>query len=552
MDTYHAAFWSSDPSRYSSSEEEDEIPYRNTHNKRTKQRGNGQQQRLQDSWTWEEILDGKGPWTQAGEYRRPKAELEAAKAERRWYEEAARWRGWKPERQPPKFLRRGHTGSVAKAGRRPATTSRAYRRERGTGQAPCYAVRRTVSPVRVHSPVRYTPAPRIGRARVGIEPGAMKPGQRIWSPMRLLGPVYMAPALRMVSPVHQHSPVWAIPPRCTGLATGSIQPGKVGQARCSRAPVCLHGPICPVPPPRTSPPVAAPRTRLSLCLLPTGAPDCPALTEPSSSPALPESPVCPELPESPVCPELPESPVCPELPESPVCPELPESPVCPELPESPVCPELPESPVCPELPESPVCPELPESPVCPELPESPVCPELPESPVCPELPESPACPSLPESPACPSLPESPACPSLPESPACPSLPESPACPSLPESPACPSLPESPVHLGPVARVLSPRSAAWVAALKRPRRRIERRRKTMVELGQRPVHRAATADRHPPRPSPIGLGFAAGVRTFGGGGVLSRSDHSSVIYSLFKYGQGVSWVGSPCWFFYVGF
>ena len=27
MDTYHAAFWSSDPSRFSSSEEEDEIPY---------------------------------------------------------------------------------------------------------------------------------------------------------------------------------------------------------------------------------------------------------------------------------------------------------------------------------------------------------------------------------------------------------------------------------------------------------------------------------------------------------------------------------------------
>jgi hypothetical protein len=27
MDTYHAAFWSSDPSRFSSSKEEDEIPY---------------------------------------------------------------------------------------------------------------------------------------------------------------------------------------------------------------------------------------------------------------------------------------------------------------------------------------------------------------------------------------------------------------------------------------------------------------------------------------------------------------------------------------------
>ena len=54
-------------------------------------------------------------------------------------------------------------------------TSCAYRRARETGQAPCYAVERTVSPVRVHSPVRLIPAPRISRARVCIEPGAMKP-----------------------------------------------------------------------------------------------------------------------------------------------------------------------------------------------------------------------------------------------------------------------------------------------------------------------------------------------------------------------------------------
>jgi hypothetical protein len=92
----------------------------------------------------------------------------------------------------------------------------------------------------MHSPVQYIAAPRIGRARVGIEPGAMKPARRIWSPVGLLGPGYIAPALCMVSPAHQHSPVRAIPPRCTGLATGSIQPGKVGQARCSRAPVRLH------------------------------------------------------------------------------------------------------------------------------------------------------------------------------------------------------------------------------------------------------------------------------------------------------------------------
>ena len=95
MDTYHAVHWSD--LSYSSSEEEEDSRYRITHHQRTKQRGNGQQQQQQqrfpDFWTWEEILDGKGPWAQAGEYPRPKAELEAAKAERRHYEEAARQHG---------------------------------------------------------------------------------------------------------------------------------------------------------------------------------------------------------------------------------------------------------------------------------------------------------------------------------------------------------------------------------------------------------------------------------------------------------------------------
>ena len=82
MNTYHVAHWS-DPS-YSWSEEE-EYHYRTTHHQRTKQRGN-KEERVLDSWTWEEILDSKGPWAQAGEYHRPKEELEAAKAERRRYE----------------------------------------------------------------------------------------------------------------------------------------------------------------------------------------------------------------------------------------------------------------------------------------------------------------------------------------------------------------------------------------------------------------------------------------------------------------------------------
>ena len=123
--------------------------------------------------------------------------------------------------------------------RRYSSLNRAYRGGHCTGQALCYAVECTVSPVRMLSSVRYIPAPRICRARVRIQPGRMVP------------------------------------------------------ALLSRFPVRLHGPVYPVPPPRTSPLVAAPRTRLSLRLIPTGAPACPALPEPSSCPELPESPVCP-------------------------------------------------------------------------------------------------------------------------------------------------------------------------------------------------------------------------------------------------------------------
>ncbi|XP_052366128.1 uncharacterized protein LOC127925321 [Oncorhynchus keta] len=262
----------------------------------------------------------------------------------------------------------GHTGSVAKPGRRPAPTSCAYRRARETGQAPCYAVERTVSPVRVHSPVRYIPAPRIDRARVGVEPGAMKPALRIWSPVRLLGPAYMAPALRMVSPVCQHSPPGAF---------NQVRLGMLGaqelQCACTvRSIQChLHAPAL-----RWQPP--APGCLSGFCL--QGLPPvqrCQSLPPLQRCQSLPsvqrQSPICPELLESRVCPELLESRVCPELLESRVCPELLESRVCPELLESRVCPELLESRVCPELLESRVCPELLESRVCPELLESRVC-----------------------------------------------------------------------------------------------------------------------------------------------------------------------------------
>ncbi|XP_055760776.1 uncharacterized protein LOC129838088 [Salvelinus fontinalis] len=271
LNTSRAAFWSSPSSQ-------EESCYRITHQTRTKQRGNGQQrqqqQQSQELWTWEQNLDYT-TWEEIDRWAiDPGRMLEPAWDSLEQCEEgyqrmeAIRRCGRKPERQPKTFLGGWLKGSVAKSGRRPAPTSRAYGGEREYGQTPWYAEERTVSPVRVLSPVRYIPAPRIGRARVGIEPGAMKPAQRIWSSVRLLGPVYMAPALRMVSAVRQHSPVRAIPPRRTGLATGSIQPGKVGHARCLRAPVRLHGPVYPVPPPRPSlvPPLLTPRTRLPVCL----------------------------------------------------------------------------------------------------------------------------------------------------------------------------------------------------------------------------------------------------------------------------------------------
>ena len=99
MYAYHAAPWSH---RY---DERDRITYQT----RTKQREK-KEQHLLGKWTWEEILDGAGPWTQPGEYRRLKEELEAVKAERRYYdkyrriEEHRRYEGTrlarKPERQP--------------------------------------------------------------------------------------------------------------------------------------------------------------------------------------------------------------------------------------------------------------------------------------------------------------------------------------------------------------------------------------------------------------------------------------------------------------------
>ena len=61
--------------------------------------------------------------------------------------------GWQgsPRGSLQHFLGKGAHGSVAESGWRPEPTPHAYRGGRRTGQALCYAVEHTVSPVRVLS-----------------------------------------------------------------------------------------------------------------------------------------------------------------------------------------------------------------------------------------------------------------------------------------------------------------------------------------------------------------------------------------------------------------
>ena len=70
---------------------------RPTHQKRTKQRRKEQQEEYKESWTWEEILAGEGPWRKAGEDRERYAGTRLAR---------------KPERQPPKTFGGGAHGKI--------------------------------------------------------------------------------------------------------------------------------------------------------------------------------------------------------------------------------------------------------------------------------------------------------------------------------------------------------------------------------------------------------------------------------------------------------
>ncbi|XP_042185009.1 uncharacterized protein LOC121847512 [Oncorhynchus tshawytscha] len=124
----------------------------------------------------------------------------------------------------PKTFWGGHTGSVAESGWRPEPTPRAYCKKRSTGQAPCYAVKRKVSPVRTHSPVGYRPAPRQCQVRVGIQPGCVVPAQRVWSPVHRFGPGYPALALRAVSPRCWEGAVHSMPALRPFRANVGIEP----------------------------------------------------------------------------------------------------------------------------------------------------------------------------------------------------------------------------------------------------------------------------------------------------------------------------------------
>ena len=105
MNYNHVAFWSASPSQ---EESRDRI----THHNRTKRRDDRQrqqEQRNQDFWTWEEILDGRGPWAKPGECRRPKVQQEKRQQEQRKEE----WTSWSWTVMDP-----GHSrGNIAAQGR---------------------------------------------------------------------------------------------------------------------------------------------------------------------------------------------------------------------------------------------------------------------------------------------------------------------------------------------------------------------------------------------------------------------------------------------------
>ncbi|KAM9405826.1 uncharacterized protein ACWYII_028930 [Salvelinus alpinus] len=105
-----AAYWSTDPSLLSSSEdEESDSPYRITHNARTKRQGKTQRskgQEKKEQWTWDDILDGKGCYTWeeilAGRDRLPWEQLEALRRAEATGERNRSYEGTRLARKPKK------------------------------------------------------------------------------------------------------------------------------------------------------------------------------------------------------------------------------------------------------------------------------------------------------------------------------------------------------------------------------------------------------------------------------------------------------------------
>ncbi|KAM9544776.1 uncharacterized protein ACWYII_036017 [Salvelinus alpinus] len=102
-----AAFWSEDPSLLTSSEdEESDSRYRITHHhaktKRQRETKQSKGQERKDFWTWEQIMNGEGPWAKAGENRRPKAELEARRRAEATGERNRSYEGTRLARKPKK------------------------------------------------------------------------------------------------------------------------------------------------------------------------------------------------------------------------------------------------------------------------------------------------------------------------------------------------------------------------------------------------------------------------------------------------------------------
>ncbi|XP_052318068.1 uncharacterized protein LOC127907331 [Oncorhynchus keta] len=188
--------------------------------------------------------------------------------------------------------------------RRYSSPRRAYRGGRRTGQAPCYAVERTVSPVRVLSPVRYIPAPRICRGKITIQPGRVVQALSLRPPVRLL----RGPGCLSVSSLQSLPPVTPALPESPSCHSGAARVSLLSLRRCQSLP-----PVTPALP--ESPSCHSGAARVSLLSLRR----CQSL--PPVTPALPESPSCHSgaarvsLLSLRRCQSLP--PVTPALPESP-------------------------------------------------------------------------------------------------------------------------------------------------------------------------------------------------------------------------------------------